>query len=160
MILYADDSSVIVTAPNHMDLIDQANLVFHNINTWFQNNLLLLNFDKTLFTNFFTNQSIKRMGIIQYNNMSLTNAPLIKFLGLMIDNNLTWNHQVDLILRRLSSSCYAFNYIKYTLSIDTLKLIYFAHVQSIMSYGIIFWGTSTKASKIFILQKKNPSNHF
>ena len=86
--------------------------------------------------------------------MSLTNAPLIKFLGLMIDNNLTWNHQVDLILRRLSSSCYAFNYIKYTLSIDTLKLIYFAHVQSIMSYGIIFWGTSTKASKIFILQKK------
>ena len=53
MILYADDSSVIVTAPNHMDLIDQANLVFHNIIKWLQNNLLLLNFDKTLFTNFF-----------------------------------------------------------------------------------------------------------
>jgi hypothetical protein len=73
----------------------------------------------------------------------LTSAPLIKFLGLLIDSNLTWNQQVDLILRRLSSSCYALNCVKYTLPIDILKLIYFANIQSIMSYGIIFWGAST-----------------
>jgi hypothetical protein len=36
----------------------------------------------------------------------------------------------------------------------TLKLIYFAHVQSIMKCGIIFWGSSTHAKKVFILQKK------
>ena len=51
-------------------------------------------------------------------------------------------------------SCYALNYVKYTLPIDILKLIYFANIQSIMSYGIIFWGASTTASKVFILQKK------
>jgi hypothetical protein len=129
-------------------------LLFHNINTWFQNNLLLLNLDKTLYTDFFTNHSVKRMGSIQYNNTDLTNATLIKFLGLMIDSNLTWNHQVDLIPRKLSSSCYALNYVKYTLPIDILKLIYFVNVQSIMSYGIIFWGASTTASKVLILQKK------
>jgi hypothetical protein len=78
------------------------------------------------------------MGSIQYNNTYLTNATLIKFLGLMIDSNLTWNHQVNLILRKLSSSCYALNYVKYTLPIDILKLIYFANVQSIMSYGITY----------------------
>ena len=72
----------------------------------------------------------------------------------MIDSNLTWNQQVDLILRRLSSSCYTLNCVKYTLPIDVLKLIYFANIQSIMSYGIIFWGASTTASKVFKLQKK------
>ena len=38
--------------------------------------------------------------------------------------------------------------------IAKLKIIYFAHVQSIISYGIIFWGSSPGASKIFRLQKK------
>jgi hypothetical protein len=122
-------------------------LLFHNINTWFQNNLLLLNLDKTLYTDFSTNHSVKRMCSIQYSNTNLTNAPLIKFLGLMVDSNLTWNHQVDVILSRLSSSCYALNYVKYTLPIDILKLIYFANVQSIMNYGIIFWGASTTPSE-------------
>ena len=153
MILYAVDTSVVITAPNHKDLNIRANLLFHNINTWFQNNLLLLNLDKTLYADFFSNHTVKRMGSIQFNNTNLTNAPLIKFLGLMIDSNLTWNYQVDLILRRLLSSCYALNYVKYTLPIDILKLIYFANIQSIMSYGIIFWGASTTASKVFILQK-------
>jgi hypothetical protein len=64
MILYADDTSVVITAPNHMDLNIQANLLFHNTNTWFQNNILLLNLDKTLYTDFFTNHSVKRMGSI------------------------------------------------------------------------------------------------
>jgi hypothetical protein len=95
------------------------------------------------------------MGSIQFSNTYLTNVPLIKFLGLTIDSNLTWNHQVDLIQRRLSSSCYALNYVKCTLPIDMLKLIYFANVQSIIAYGIIFWGASTIASKVFILQKKS-----
>jgi hypothetical protein len=35
-----------------------------------------------------------------------------------------------------------------------LRLFYFAHVYSIMSYGIIFWGGSSHIHKVFILQKK------
>jgi hypothetical protein len=35
-----------------------------------------------------------------------------------------------------------------------LRLFYFAHVHSIMSYGIIFWGDSSHIHKVFILQKK------
>ena len=79
---------------------------------------------------------------------------MIKFLGLMFDSNLTWNQRVDLILRRLSSACYAINCVKYTLPIDILKLIYFANIKTIMSYGIIFLGASTTASQVFLLQKK------
>jgi hypothetical protein len=36
-------------------------------------------------------------------------------------------------------------------SLGTLKLIYSAHVQSIMNY---FWASSSYANKVFILQKK------
>jgi len=41
-------------------------------------------------------------------------------------------------------------HIKRIVPLDTLRVIYFAHIHSIISYGIIFWG----ANKVFILQKK------
>ena len=136
MILYADDTSLVITAPNYFDLNILANLIFHNINIWFQNNLLIFYIDKTLYKDFCTNHTVKRKGSIQYNNTSLTNANLIKFLRLKFDSYLTWNHQVYSVLRRLSSSCYAVHYVKYSLTIDILKLVYFANVLSIMAYGI------------------------
>ena len=49
---------------------------------------------------------------------------------------------------------YAPRNIKHIVPIDTLRVIYFAHMLSITRYGIIYWGSSSYASKVFILQKK------
>jgi hypothetical protein len=38
--------------------------------------------------------------------------------------------------------------------VNTLRIIYFTHIHSIISYGIIFWGSSSYTNKVFILQKK------
>jgi len=54
----------------------------------------------------------------------------------------------------MCSACYALRNVKHIVPIDTLRVIYFAHIHSIISYGIIFWGSSTFASRVFILQKK------
>ena len=54
----------------------------------------------------------------------------------------------------MSAASYALRQVKYVLSTDSLKLIYFAHVQSIMNYGLIFWDNSPSAKKVFKLQKK------
>jgi len=40
----------------------------------------------------------------------------------------------------MSTACYALRYVKYSLPIETLKIIYFAHIHIIMSCGVIFWG--------------------
>jgi len=52
------------------------------------------------------------------------------------------------------TACYALRNIKHIVPIDTLRVIYFAHIHSIISYGIIFWGNSSYVNKVFILQKK------
>jgi hypothetical protein len=52
------------------------------------------------------------------------------------------------------SACYALRNIKYIVPEDMLRVIYFAHIHAIISYGIIFWGSSYYANKVFILQKK------
>jgi hypothetical protein len=55
----------------------------------------------------------------------------------------------------MCTACYALKNIKHIVPLDTLRIIYFAHIHSIISYGvIIFWGSSSYANKVFILQKK------
>ena len=52
IIIYADDTSVIITDSNTKDFNIQANLLFNNINTWFKDNLLHLNLSKTNYLEF------------------------------------------------------------------------------------------------------------
>jgi len=39
------------------------------------------------------------------------------------------------------------------MSPETLRKVYFAYIHSIMSYGIIFWGSQPYSDKIFRIQK-------
>ena len=95
---------------------------------------------------FFTKHSISTTDLIQYNNNNnLTTSTHVKFLGLIIDSTLSWNPHIDLVSKRLSTACYALNCLKHLVSRETLKIIYFSHLQSILSYGIIFWGSSPGA---------------
>ena len=54
----------------------------------------------------------------------------------------------------MCTACYALRNINLIVPIDMLRVIYFAHIHSIISYGVIFWGSSSYANKAFILQKK------
>jgi hypothetical protein len=90
---------------------------------------------------------------IQYNHNYLSNTSETKFIGPIIDDILTWKQHIDYLIKKMSSVCYAL-YVKHSLPIETLKLIYFAHVHTITNYGVIFWGNSSHMNKVFILQKK------
>jgi hypothetical protein len=66
--------------------------------------------------------------------------------------------KTDSIIRKMSSACYALSQIKHSVPNETLKLIYCAHIHSVMSYGLIFWGTSPMVNKVFTLQKRIITN--
>jgi hypothetical protein len=78
----------------------------------------------------------------------------IKFLGLLIDETLTWKSHITYLSKLLGSACYAIRTITSLLSTDILTMVYYAHVHSLMSYGIIFWGNSSHSIEIFRIQKR------
>jgi hypothetical protein len=45
--MFADDTSIITTSPDIIQLQSNLNLVIGKINKWFQNNQIILNLDKT-----------------------------------------------------------------------------------------------------------------
>jgi len=95
---------------------------------------------------------------LDYNTLEISNYiasnSSTKFLGMIIDEKLTWYDQINQLLKRLSSACFALRISTPLLPDETLREIYFAYVHSILTYGIIFWGNSTHAIKILRMQKK------
>ena len=62
---------------------------------------------------------------------------------------------VKLMLLKLGNACFAIRNMNLCSNIETLKMIYHAYFHSIMKYGLIFWGNSPDAKKVFLLQKKD-----
>ena len=85
---------------------------------------------------------------------NVTNVASAKFLGLLIDDTLSWDKHINQLATKLSSACYAVRALTPLLSVKALKMLYFSYAHSIISYGIIFWGASANSIKIFRLQKK------
>jgi hypothetical protein len=154
IILFADDTSLIFTGINRKDFSLQVNMFFKDINTWLDSNLLNLNFNKTHYMEFKAKKYYKHNMLIQYNKNYIKNATEAKFLGLVIDETLSWSQHILQLTKRMATACYALRCIKHSLPIHTLKIIYSAHVHSIMSYGLIFWGSASCANNVFLLQKR------
>jgi hypothetical protein len=57
LVLFADDTSVIITSPNLTNFIQNINGAFTNINNWFKANFLSLNFEKTGLKQFLNKKS-------------------------------------------------------------------------------------------------------
>jgi len=66
----------------------------------------------------------------------------------------SWKGHINYMIPKLSSPCYVMRTVKFYVSHNTLKIIYYSYSHSIMNYGILFWGPSTESIKIFKLQKR------
>jgi hypothetical protein len=92
--------------------------------------------------------------IIKYWDKQISIVNETKFLGLLINNNLSWKTHIECIKSKLCSACYTLRSVKPYVTIKTLKMIYHFYFHSIMTYGLLFLGNSPDSIKIFRLQKK------
>jgi hypothetical protein len=116
--------------------------------------LLTLNFDKTYFIQFLTKNSYAVDIHIDYYDNQIAEATSTEFLGLIIDNMLSWKGHVDWLMAKSSSACYAIRAVKPYMSQETLRIIYFSYFHSVMTYGTIFWSNSPLSILIFIVEKR------
>jgi len=105
-ILFADDTSILITNPSSNQLHSNFNIVFAKLNKWFKSNLLFLNFDKTYFIQFYNASKRTSVTEIKYEDEQISIANETKFLGLYINNNLSWKTHIENIKNKLSSACF------------------------------------------------------
>lgn len=150
-VLFADDTTVIVSAKSYEQLAMKIDEACGQLQTWFSSNGLLLNLSKSMVMIF--------SGRMTALPPSVTNGPMplcneCKFLGFTLDSNLNWKCHVDQLCKRLSGAVFALKKLQPLISQNSLKSVYFSHFHSLMSYGTVIWGNSTDAKRVFLLQKR------
>lgn len=149
--IFADDTSVIIRADTYEDLEEEIVETLERCAQWFSSNDLKLNIQKTQLLNF--QLSAKSSINITFNNNVLTSVSHSKFLGILIDEQLNWKAHIDSLSNKTSSFAYALRTTSHSISIEAALSVYHAYVNSRLSYGIIFWGNSVDAPRLFRLQK-------
>jgi len=87
-------------------------------------------------------------------NSIRTNINSTKFLGIIIDGQLSWSEQIITLTSKLNKACYAIRAVKSCMSLEVLRINYFSYAHSAISYGIIFWGNSHFSTNIFKVQRR------
>ena len=61
---------------------------------------------------------------------------------------------MEYILPKLSMACHTMRIIKPYMSIDILKIVYYSTFNSVINYGLPFWGNSPHRKRLFGMQKR------
>lgn len=154
IILYADDSNILIRNHNLNDLAKHASRMTLKFAEWCSENGLQVNIGKTVYTRFITkNISLNSDILIRLNQTSIPSVSFTKFLGVTIDCKLTWEEHINTLCKKLSSVKYVIRCIRNTVDIFVLRTAYHGLVQSKFNYGIIFWGKSAFFNRVFQVQK-------
>jgi hypothetical protein len=139
---------------SHIDYENNLTQILKNINGLFKAKFLTLYLDKTYFMQFLAkNGNIMNMLII-YGNSQIATSTDIKFLGLIIDNTVSWNGHIDWFTSKLGSDSYAVRAIKLHVSLEIIRMMYFSYFHSVITYDLIFWSNPPLSIHIFRLQKR------
>ena len=155
--LFADDTNVFLADKNCADLIKNANLTLRKLKDWFDANKLTLHIGKTSFTIFHAhNKSHSCYDSFSFDGSEIFKSPFTKYLGLIIDENLSWRHHINDLCKRLLKYIGIFYQIRNTLPTETAIQIYYSFIYSQLSYAIEIYGTAstTFLNPLQILQNR------
>jgi hypothetical protein len=89
-ILFANDTSAIISSSNVNDFENSLSLVINLIENWCKNNVLTVNLKKTQFMQFVMNHNKIINLQVKVKYLSLLNTNNIKFLSITLNNKLMW----------------------------------------------------------------------
>lgn len=153
MVLFADDSTAIIKCSDPNIYKNDINTCLNDIINWLNNNNLVINLNKTKVMQFYQRCKTPNINIF-CNGCVIEEVDKAKFLGITIDNQLTWKPHVEELCKKLSKSAYALYQLSKKVNSQALITAYHGLVASDLRYGIIFWGQSVDREMVFKLQKR------
>jgi hypothetical protein len=113
IILFADDTNILVTAENGQVLQQKINMVMNDLHSWFYANGLVINTDKTIAMSFYTRQKRDPVKLqVKFDNRDIAYKSEIKFLGIHLSENMKWEVRVKFLSCKLSKLCYMIKSLK------------------------------------------------
>ena len=152
---FADDTTLGYSCNKLQDLQNILELEVHKVTKWLAANKLLLNVAKThsMLFSFKRNTSDLK---IKINDTEIEKKSITKFLGVQIDDKLTWKAHIAHICSKVSKSIAILRKVRFIFPLNILKMIYMSLIYSHINYCILVWGSAESGivDPLFKLQKK------
>lgn len=161
-VMFADDTALLFSGRTWSEASECAQLGFSVVPKWLRSNLLTLNSEKTHYITFSlkgnpstppfaSHYTILAHSCPEPHSTGCASLPLqkthsMKYLGVVIDNVLGFREHIDTLCSRLRKLMYVFKTVRCVLDTKWLKSVYFALVQSVLTYCITIWGGAPKSS--------------
>ena len=98
--LFADDTNIYYESDNLMELEKTVNEELKKLCLWLNLNRLALNVGKTNFVIFRANKKLTHNVTLVMNKKAIAQKDNVKYLGVLIDQHLRWNHHVSNISKK------------------------------------------------------------
>ena len=154
--LFADDTNFNFTHENYNDMVTILNSELVKINDWTIANRLTINVDKTELL-LFTNRDIgTQTDQITLNGNHVRFVGQARFLGVIIDNSLSYGSHVDLVIGKVSKHAGILYRLRTKLPISSRINYYNAFILPYLSYNVVHWGGTNAChlNPLITLQKR------
>ena len=155
MLLFADDTNIFLSNEDINSLVVRANSVLADISYWFKLNKLSLNTKKSNFIMFSTRKVASEL-ILKIDNVRIDRVYQTKFLGVILNDKLTWENHISLIRNKVSKSIGILRRIHNIIPESILRNLYYTLVNPYFEYCNIIWATNSTGTlaKLFRIQKR------
>ena len=154
-LMYADDTTIYFNLEEfeYLNRERDINTELKKVNTWLKLNKLSLNAQKTKLMIFHRKQKRVDEINIQINGTQIERVESFNFLGIMLDENLTWKSHIEMVAKKISKVTGKLYRLKNIFPENVLFVLYNSLIVSYINYGLLLWGVHVH--KLEHLQKKS-----
>ena len=149
--LFADDTNLTASHYNGGISAKLVNNELVHISNWMNINKLTINYAKTKYT-IITNNKAKLDYTVKIDQTTIKRSKCIKYLGVLLDDSLTWKPQIDRVSSKLASGSWALYHLRKYVDCKTLIMVYYSIIHSHLNYCFSSWG-SASASTLMPIKK-------
>jgi hypothetical protein len=155
LVMFADDSNVFLSGNDINRMSSLMNRELSEICTWLCANKLSLNVDKSKVM-IFSMSNNPHIPNVKINNIPLDAVNETKFLGITIDEKLSWRQHIISIKKKIAKQIGILCRARRVLNSKSLASLYHSFVYPFFTYGLEIWGRTFKMDieSLFLLQKK------
>ena len=153
-LMYADDTTIYFNYED-FDLLTREtdiNRELEKVNIWLKLNKLSLNTQKTKLMLFHRKQKHFDKISVVINGIEIEHVPSFNFLGIMLDENLSWKSHIEMVGNKISKVTGILYRLKNVFPENVLFVLYNSLIVSYINYGLLLWGTHSH--KLELLQKR------
>ena len=157
--LYADDTLLYSVGNSCNEASEKLQMSLDEICKWYYGNRLALNENKSkcmLITSKYRTRQGNDLLHVNMNDTNIEQVRAVKYLGVTIDENLTWNDHISVLCKNIGFKVSILARIRNMVTPEMLKIVYNSIIQPSIDYAITVWGHTSleNLNKVQRLQNK------